>query len=1264
MRTVAWAVRSGLGTVFATLGLLLPAIAEAQPSATAVSVVSAGPTGELDSLAEANEIRVVFSEPMVVLGRIPEPVRAPFFKITPAVRGTFRWSGTTILIFTPATPNRLPFASRYEVTIDSSATAISGRKLAKPHTFAFTTPTVKLRSTNWRRKNGRFDGPVQIALRLNQAVRPADVAAHATLKFEAHQLHDLIGFDGPARARLAKLDPKGVAAFDAKLDATRRAAAATGSVAFQIAKTWDEKWAKPGADLVVLETTTPVPTDSWVRVELDGTVPAIAGTQTPGVVQHYVVQVEPTFFVQNFWCHSECNPERYNPLRLRSAVKLEDLRARMSVTDITDAAPESPIKPAGPLKTRTYVIDEGQAATLEDLGYVSQPPARTFAMRVDATLQSRDGQTLGYPWMGIVENWHQFAFTSFGDGHGVWEANGGPLLPFYARNFTDVTWWAAPVTKTDLMPTLLALQKNGFRDTPDGKGAARRLPVTTDKIQSHGLNITAGLNSAGRGIVWAAVVEGTPIPRAHAARRPEDKTRATLVQVTNLGITVKDSPQNTLVFVTRLDNGAPVDRATVSIIDKENKTFWSGTTNADGLVLAPNTRLRNPRRTWQFAFIVTAEKDGDMAYVGSDWQEGVQPWEFGNWTDLTQADPILRGSVFTDRGVYKLGEEVHVKAMLREDTANGIRLLAADTPITVTLRDSQNKEIDTRTVRVNAWSSTEWTVRVPQEGSLGNYSLVAKRVREQPKPKDKPAQPTITTVSTRPTPRAAVIDDDEGDEPPENEDSEYASRHDTVYGNFLVAAYRRPEFRVDATLTAAPALAGTTLSGVVTGRYLFGAAMNGRPITYSVRRTPAFWAPLDSIRKGFADDRFEFIGWWPGMGTDELAHNESTLNEKGEQEIDVETPLTLGLPYTYSIEGEVEDLSRQRIAGRASLFVHPAPWYIGVLRPNSFLDQKKGLDTQIVAVTPEGKVTPGVTVDVKLVQQQWRSVRRAEGNGFYTWDTTETETDVGQWTVTTTDKPVPLSIPFKSGGSFTVIATAKDSEGRSTKTKLSFYVLGEGYTAWRRYDHQRIDLVPERSTYKPGDTARIMIQSPWEQATALVTTEREGIRSQKRFALTSTQQTIDVPITDQDIPNVFVSVLLIKGRTKAVAGTKNGKGEKDESDSEDESDPGKPAFRLGYTKLQVEDASKKLTVRVKSNKEEFRPATEMKVEVEVADVAGKPARSEVTLWAVDYGVLSLTAYKNAGSAEVGLHGEGAAGVHDGQPSARDQPSGAHAEGRG
>ena len=93
------------------VGLLLVGPAAAQtPSAGALHVVSAGPNGEIATIEEANEIRVVFSEPMVPLTRIQANLRPAFFHITPNVNGAFRWSGSTVLIFTPT--RRLPFATK------------------------------------------------------------------------------------------------------------------------------------------------------------------------------------------------------------------------------------------------------------------------------------------------------------------------------------------------------------------------------------------------------------------------------------------------------------------------------------------------------------------------------------------------------------------------------------------------------------------------------------------------------------------------------------------------------------------------------------------------------------------------------------------------------------------------------------------------------------------------------------------------------------------------------------------------------------------------------------------------------------------------------------------------------------------------------------------------------------------------------------------------------------------------------------------------
>ena len=50
-------------------------------------------------------------------------------------------------------------------------------------------------------------------------------------------------------------------------------------------------------------------------------------------------------------------------------------------------------------------------------------------------------------------------------------------------------------------------------------------------------------------------------------------------------------------------------------------------------------------------------------------------------------------------------------------------------------------------------------------------------------------------------------------------------------------------------------------------------------------------------------------------------------------------------------------------------------------------------------------------------------------------------------------------------------------------------------------------------------------------------------------------------------------------------------------------------------------------MRVSADRAQYRPANTARVSVTVADAAARPVSGEVTLWAVDYGVLSLTGYR-------------------------------------
>ncbi|MBV9496007.1 MAG: Ig-like domain-containing protein [Acidobacteria bacterium] len=1155
--------------------LCLLALAAQGQNNNKLSIVSAGPVGEVAKLAEANEVRVVFSEPMVVVGKIPATFTPPWFKIEPAAEGAFRWSGTTTLIFTPKS---LPFATKYTVSIAPSATSIAGNKLDQAYQFSFVTPTIRLKNVDWYRKGG-YDSPIVIGLRFNQPVESAVVVPHLQLRTVAHE-YKQPEIPDAGQERLQKLDPQALEAFKAKAAKAAAAAASNGQPVLSfIATDWNKERLKPGKDLVVVETKPGVQPDTNLQVYLDSQL-AKGTSIASGQEQQFTIELGPMLFIDSPDCLTECDPEggNYFNFRTRIGADFAKMLKAVSVTDITDPAKEVVLKPT-PVANRE--VNTAWGFSLDDLGY-SVVPAHKYAVRVDPTLEMADGQKLGYTYMAVLDYWHRSAFISFGDGHGVWESTGGPQLPFHARNYKSVKQWLAPLKIEDLMPTAIAFEENGANQPPpNAKPTDRTLKPATDKIQSYGFNLKPALGEDNMGLAWAAVQEGTPIAKSRPYGGEEGQIKATVVQATNLGISVKDSPQNTLVMVTRLDNAQPVAGASVSIRNRDNKVIWSGTTDARGIAMAPDTDIRREKpdeaeydESWKWLsavrFLVTAEKDGDVAYVVSNWNEGIQPWDFGSNFSLREAEPLLRGTVFPDRGVYKLGEEAHVKAIIRSDTPGGMKLLPAGTNLDVELHDSRDRVIDTRKVALNEWSSAEWTVRIPEDAPLGGYYFKA----------------TL------------------------------AGHREEITRQMLVAAYRRPEFRVDLTMTSANPIAGAKIDGKISGRYLFGGAMNGQTVRWTYSKEPVNDVP-PKIRNKFQEEQWVFLGWDQEImdqGSTQLEQKEDLkLNAQGDLKLSLATDKAAGWPYDYKLEAEVTDVSRQAIGNRTAIRVHPAPWYIGLSNPPYFADTQKGLDTQVVAVTPEGVATAGVDVKLELFQLQWVSARKSEGGDFYEWDGEIKKVPAGSWNVTTGVDPVAQHIAIKNGGEYELLATATDKSGRSTHTRVGFYAVGDGYTSWQRYDHNRIDLVPEKKQYKPGDTARILIKSPWEKATGLITMEREGVRSSTPFQLTSTQQTISVPITENDVPNVYVSVLLVKGRSK--------------DGSADAADPGKPAFRLGYVELKVEDAAKRLKVDVKADRDEFRPAAKAKIDVTVKDAATKPVRSEVTLWAVDYGVLSLTAYQ-------------------------------------
>ena len=249
-------------------------------------------------------------------------------------------------------------------------------------------------------------------------------------------------------------------------------------------------------------------------------------------------------------------------------------------------------------------------------------------------------------------------------------------------------------------------------------------------------------------------------------------------------------------------------------------------------------------------------------------------------------------------------------------------------------------------------------------------------------------------------------------------------------------------------------------------------------------------------------------------------------------------------------------------------------------------------------------------------------------------------------------------------GEVELVVSAKDSAGNKAQAASSVYVTKQGELWFGGENHDRIDLLPEKKSYNPGETARFQVRMPFRFATALVAVEREGILETEVVQLNGQDPTVQVKVKEGWGPNVYVSVLALRGRLREVPWysffTWGYKAPREWWQSfwyEGREyvaptalvDLSKPAFRLGAAEIRVGTQAHQLAVSVKADKDSYAVRSHAKVTVQVKLPNGAPAaHAEVALAAVDQALLELmpnsqleSAGRHAAAAQLGggnVHG--------------------------
>jgi uncharacterized protein YfaS (alpha-2-macroglobulin family) len=1206
---------------FLPLGLLALATAA---HATSISI---SPSGEV---AEVRQIRLGFSETVVAAGdpRLPAPVslRCAGSMGPSQLSGNGRWTSAREWVFDLNEP--LAAGLKCQVLLKDDFKPM-GSALTGPREFEFSTGAAIVVQT-WPWSGSQIEEDQHFLLKLNGNLSAAEVAQRAWCEVEGlgERLPALLA-DDAARAAVVKSQ--------------------------RIAKGADRHW--------LLHCQRPLPAGAKLHL--------VWSHGKAGAAQRFEYQVR-----RPFTADFSCERERANA----PCIPVRPLRLLFSESVARELALKVRLKPASGTALAPLVAAEDKSAELSELRFPS-PLAENaqFTLELPAGLKDVSGRVLSnaasFPLKlatGAAPPLAKFAAAPFG----VIErdAVGPALLPITMRH-VQADWAAADKnagkspgeirikrlqTDAEVLAWYAKLQRYheatltarelGFAparwqetvQTVDAAGKTRSqtqtryvhtrevelLPrdQTTQVLALPATPVAADAQARPFEVIGLPLSEPgyhvVELSSAKLGRSLLDKDAAMFVRtgvlVTNLGVHFKWGRENSLVWVTSLDRGRPVPQAALVVHDCAGKPLWSGRTDEQGLAKIPQALVApdwdDKRCVADRGFFITArkvdadaKKPADMAFVFSNWNRGIENWRFGLPTS-NGSEPDARAHTVLDRSLLRAGETVAMKHFFRLENSQGLSLARPEQlPERVKLThqgSGQQIELPLSWPKPRS-SNSQW--QIPATAKLGSYLVSLERGK-------------VGAAGGRSWPS----------------------------GEFRVEEFRVP--LIDARLSGPKALpvAPSELRMTAQLNYMAGGGLARAPLKLSAMLRPravsfpgfeefSFEPPRE--RGGHPNDAEQDGDEAPAGGklvVDKLA---GMTDRQGAAEFVLKP-----LPKLERAQELLAELSYQDPNGETKtvaqlLPLWPSKLVLGV-RSKGWVSNVDGkLSFSALALDTAGKPLAGQAIEVTARLNQMISSRKRMVGGFYAYDNRNEVKPLGTVCSGRSDAQGLLTCEIKLAvaGEVELVAQGADAEGRAVQAASSVWLTRQGELWFEQDNDDRIDVLAEKKRYEPGETARLQVRMPFREATALVAVEREGVIETKLVTLRGSDPTIELKIDKAWAPNVYVSVLALRGRVFEVPwysffrwgwrapvdwwrAFREGRAMPAPTAMVDLA---KPSFKLGVAELQVGLAEHQLQVTVATDKPQYSVRQTVQTRIKVSQNGRPLADAEVAFAAVDEGLLAL-----------------------------------------
>ncbi|MDP2309011.1 MAG: Ig-like domain-containing protein [Pseudomonadota bacterium] len=783
----------------------------------------------------------------------------------------------------------------------------------------------------------------------------------------------------------------------------------------------------------------------------------------------------------------------------------------------------------------------------------------TYTVTVAAGIPDVFGQTLAEARTFTVDvGPAEQSLTGPGDAFVTLDPAGPPALSFFSTNHKALEVSVQRVETGDWAKWTHWLQNYRWEDVRKGALPGKRVfggRIAVASTPDRQVETTFDLTPYLTGKTGQFIVQVEPT--VQPKERWQRQEWLAWVQVTKLGLTVFQDGSTLTVWATDLADGKPRPDVSVAPLGEADPAVpsESARTGTDGLARV----------------LLTSPVTGVVARTGDDTVIlPANPQGYGGeWHPVEQLDQ-LRWFVFDDKNLYKPGETVHVRGWLRVKTpgADGVLARSRTSAVRWSAFSSQGNPMGEGSVKVSGLGGFTFDLPIPTTPNLGTARI------------------ELTA---------------------ENGEGDYAQ----TSLSFEIQEYRTPEFEVTASGADGVYALGEDAIVDVSAAYYAGGGLPSAPVSWEVSAAPASFVPPGRREWSFG----VWSPWWRQWGGDDVPYVEperlaGITDATGQHHLGIHfASLRPTRPMTVTAQATVQDVNRQAWTASKSFLVHPADVYVGLKTAKSYVEAGKPIEVEAILVDREGRtVVAGAagegSIAVALRRLVWK--RTAKGWG-------EVAEEIGTTTIAGAGKA--QFVP-DAGGSYAIVASARDSHGRRNETELRVWVSGEQVVPDRGVAQDQVTLVPEKQAYAVGETATVLVQAPFWPAEGVLTVRAGGLLETRVFHMDGASTTLAIAVAERHVPDFTVAVDLVGARARA------GDDGKPRTDL-----PKRVAYAGGSLTFDVPPVSRTLTVTVTPVLARLEPGGKTSVDLLVTDPGGKPvANAELAVVAVDEAVLALTGY--------------------------------------